>query len=279
MLKRPPQRIVSAYLAVDEILAELVDPARVVGVSAYADDPATSNCRGVYAPAIPRTRAEPEGVVALEPDLVFITGYTRAESVHILERAGIPLVRFGRFDSFAEVLTNVALVGAAVGEDQGAARMIADAQRRIDAVTRRAEGLPRPRVLYYDAPGFTAGAGTLIGEMIERAGGRNAMAEVGMRGAGKVGMETLLALEADVILLPTYGENADAVAALRQSELWKQLPAVRRGRVHAVSAAWMTSVSHHTVRGLELVAALLHPEIFRHLDTSDPTRVNEARSR
>src|SRR6185503_18149591 len=72
VLARPPRRIVSTYLAADELLAALVDPARVVGVSAYVDDAATSNCHDVYPATLPRLRADPETIVALAPDLVCV---------------------------------------------------------------------------------------------------------------------------------------------------------------------------------------------------------------
>ena len=49
-LPRAPRRIVSTYLAADEILAELVPPERIAGVSIFADDPVISNVAGVYPP-------------------------------------------------------------------------------------------------------------------------------------------------------------------------------------------------------------------------------------
>ena len=80
VLTRAPRRIASTYLAADEFLAALVDPARVVGVSAYVDDPATSNCRDAF-PTIARLRSDPETIIALEPDLVCVAGFTAADRV------------------------------------------------------------------------------------------------------------------------------------------------------------------------------------------------------
>ena len=44
--------------------------------------------------------------------------------------------------------------------------------------------------------------------------------------------------------------------------LWRQVPAVRAGRVHQVPGASIATVSHHAARGLARVARLLHPEAF-----------------
>src|ERR1700722_1931358 len=52
-LRAPPQRIVSIELSGDELLLELVKPERLVGVTAYVDDPSTS----LSAPLAPASAA------------------------------------------------------------------------------------------------------------------------------------------------------------------------------------------------------------------------------
>ncbi|HSY40593.1 MAG TPA: hypothetical protein VLA79_13725, partial [Polyangia bacterium] len=78
-LSRPPRRIVSSYLAADEILAALVSPERLAAVSTFADDPAISSVAGFYPRALPRVRGEVEAILALEPDLICVAGYSDAD--------------------------------------------------------------------------------------------------------------------------------------------------------------------------------------------------------
>jgi iron complex transport system substrate-binding protein len=261
-LPRPPRRIVSAYLASDELLAALVDRSRVVAASIFADDPSSSNCLGAYPPPVGRVRGEAEEILAQRPDLVFITNFTEDGTVRLLAGAGVPLVRFTDWDSFAGVLADIRLTGAAVGAEAAADALAASVERRLQAVADRVRGLPRPRVLFYELPGYTRGADSLVDEMIERAGGRNVAREIGIKGAGQIGIESILALGPDVILFPVLGTSPALPDAVARSPGWSQIPAVRTGRVHVVPSALITSVSHHAARGLEAMARLIHPEAF-----------------
>jgi iron complex transport system substrate-binding protein len=258
----PPHRIASTYLAADEVLAALVDPARVVGVSAYVDDRATSNCRDAYPAALPRLRADPETIVALAPDLVCVASFTGADALRQLIGAGLSVMRWSRFDSFADVMEEIRMLGAAVGAEpradalaDGIAALLADLERRLAGV--------RPvRVLYYDPPAYTMGRGTLVGEILTRAGGTNVVEQLGIVGPGQIGIETILALEPEAIIMPNYADNTSALRALGGDAIWRRVPAVRAGRVYEIPGSWIATVSHHAARGLERVARLLHPEAF-----------------
>ena len=121
VLAGPPRRIASTYLAADELLAALVHPDRVVGVSAYVNDPAASNSLGVYPAAVARLRADPETIVALEPDLVCVASFT-ARSVPPAHGLRPTVARWSRFDSFADVMEEIRMLGAAVGEEPAPTR-------------------------------------------------------------------------------------------------------------------------------------------------------------
>jgi iron complex transport system substrate-binding protein len=262
LLARPPQRVISTYLACEETLPALVPVERVVGVSVYADDPSASNCLGLYPRSVVRLRSEPEQVLALEPDLVCISGYNELESVRLLAGAGVPLLRSSRMDSFAEVLGGLRLLGAALGADARAEALAAGVAAQLGDIERRLRGVRPVRVLYYDPPTYTMGSGTLVDEILTRAGGRNVAGEIGIRGPGQIGLEALLALEPEAIVMPRYGDNAPALRALSGHAIWRELPAVVAGRVYEIPGAWINTVSHHAARGLGRVARLLHPGAF-----------------
>jgi iron complex transport system substrate-binding protein len=261
-LPRPPVRVVSTYLACEENLAALVPVERVAGVSVYADDPSASNCAGFYPPRVARLRFDPEPVLALEPDLVCLSGYNEVDTLRILAAAGVPLLRMSRIASFADMTAGLRLLGAALGADAAAGALAGEVDAALADVARRLSGVRPVRVLYYDPLGYTMGAGTVLDEILTRAGGKNVAVELGIRGAGQVGLESLFALEPEAIVVPRYADVAPALAALAASGLWNRLPAVAAGRVHEVPGAWINTESHHAARGLARVARLLHPEAF-----------------
>jgi iron complex transport system substrate-binding protein len=263
ILPAPARRIVSSYLGSDEILAVLVDRSRLAAVSIYADDASSSNCLGAFPPPIARVRGEPEEILALRPDLVLVTNFTQDGAVRLLDGAGVPLLRCESWESFDGVLAHIRLIGAAVGAEAGAEDLARSVERRLAAVAVRLAGRPRPRVLYYEVPGYTRGAGALIDEMIERAGGSNVAREMGIRGVAELGFESVLALRPEVLVLPGFGVGKAATEippVLIRAAGWSEIPAVKTGRVHVVPASAITSLSQHAARGLEELARIIHPE-------------------
>ena len=260
VLAAPPRRIVSSYLAADEILAALVEPDRVAAASLYADDPSSSNCVGAFPAPVARVRGEPEEVLALRPDLVFVTSFTDEGTVRLLDNAGVALVRFSDWDSFAGVLAHIRLIGAAVGAEARAETLVQSVEQRLASVEARVRGRPRPRVLYYEPPGYTRGAGALIDEMIDRAGGANVAREMGITGVAEIGFESVLALRPEVVVIPGFTASREVPAALAHAGGWSELPAVRAHRVYVVPASVVTAISHHAAHGVEVLARVLHPE-------------------
>jgi len=261
-LARAPRRIVSTYLGADELLASLVSPVRVVAVSAYADDPATSNCHGAYPKGVPRLRTEPERILSLEPDLVCVAGYTEPEALRLTVGTGLPIVRWSRFSSFTDIVAMLRLHGAALGEEARAAALVGELEALLADLASRLAGVRPVRVLYYDPPSYTFGPGSLVGEILARAGGDNVAAQLGIVGPGQIQLETVLGLEPEAIVMPRYADNGSRMDEMAANPIWQQVPAVRAGRIHEIPGAWVATVSHHAARGLTRIARLLHPDRF-----------------
>jgi iron complex transport system substrate-binding protein len=262
LLPRPPRRIVSTYLGADEVLAALVSPDRVAGVSFFADDPAISSCVGAYPAGVPRLRTQVETVLALEPDLVCVAGFSDPDAVRLMIGAGLPVLRSARFDSFADILANLHQIGAAVGADAPAAAVADAVQATLRDLTTRLAGVRPVPVLYCEPPSFTVGRGTLIDEILTRAGATNLAAAAGVTGPGQIGIETVLGLNPEAIVVPRYGSGGPPIETLRALPLWRDVPAVRAGRVYPAPGVFMGDVSHHAVQALAILARRLHPEAF-----------------
>lgn len=261
-LHAPPQRIVSTILAGDQTLTALVEPHRLAGVTAFVDNPGISNIVGMVPPSVPRLYTDTETILALQPDLVLVAGYTRAETVKLLVAAGIPVVRFHTYDSFSDIIDNIQLLGAVVGAEEQASKLGNQMRQRIAAVEQRVKGQPRSRVYYYGSGGYTMGAGTMIDDMITRAGGLNVAREVNLTGPSRLQLEVMVSLAPDVIIIADWSASPaqSAVQAIQHNPAWQSVPAVQHGRVYAIKGAWLESVSQYAVNGLEAIARILHPE-------------------
>lgn len=263
-LPAPPQRIASVVLAADEFLSALTPLERIAGVTYLVDDPTASNRVGHYPPTIARTSINVEALIATDPDLVIVAPFTQADTVAQLLAANVPVLRLDESNSFEEVFTNLRRIGAASGEDARAQDIETQARARLAAIRERTQGVARPLVLVLGANGYSVGGHTLSDEVIEIAGGRNVLREIGFFGDAQISEEFAISLAPDVILLEKDSDElyGDPVVALLEKAAWQNVPAVRDRRVYAHNAPWSAAVSQFRIRDVEEVAALLHPEIF-----------------
>lgn len=254
-----PRRIVSLVPSVTEILYALGLEERLAGVTDFCDHPPAARAKprvgGMVAPSL-------ESIVALRPDLVIVTtaGNRELTSAQI-HRLGIPVYAVNP-TSLAEVFDLVERLARLLGRAETAGPLLRELRARVRAVVGRVAARPRPRVLYvvWPEPLIVPGRGALVSELITLAGGRSVTAEGG-DGYPRFGIEAAIAQAPEVILLARHGAHMSPLAR-EQWERFASLPAVRQGRVHDVDGSLLHRYGPRLVDGLELLARLLHPEVF-----------------
>jgi iron complex transport system substrate-binding protein len=260
VLPQKPRRIVSVTLATDEILLALVEPTRLLGVTYLAVDERISNMTQ-EAVAVPhKVRADPEQIISLQPDLVFVAGYLRGEFIRLLQAAGLVLFQFQEYDSIAAVEQNLRLIGQVVGEEARAEALVAAMQARLQALGERLRPIgTRPRVLYWGSHGYTAGRMTSIDDLITYAGGENLAATYGLIGPANLSAEQVLAMNPQVIVSGSFDQDAQRgiPAALLHPAL-QQTDAVQQGRVYTIPSRYLVTISQFIVDGVEVIARVLH---------------------
>lgn len=172
-------------------------------------------------------------------------------------------------------LANIRLVGARAGAPDRAARLVADIRARLDAVRRRTAGLPRRSLLFIvgRSPGrlegiIAVGKGSYLNELIEIAGGVNALASNAMA-YPKISVEGVLALNPDAIV--DMGDMADTANVTEEHKrevvaLWRRyatLKAVKAGRVYAVASDIFMVPGPRMAETAEEFDKMLHPEAAR----------------
>ena len=266
VLKKPPTRIISATLATDHILSDLINPQRLVAISSYVDYPSLSNIVGFYNKNIARSEGEIESMLALQPDLVFIASYSNPETVRYLLRSAIPVVRLSEFNSFADIFNNIRIVANVTGTKAQGEVIIHNLQQRIAFIKAQVKDKPKPRVLYYDLNGYSVGGNSLMDEAIQLSGGINVASGILADGENKISEELAISLQPDVIVMNQWvfnqanGEQSPA-AILSNKKAWADVPAIKNNRLYAVPGTWLRSISQHRIKGVEAIAKLLHPDI------------------
>jgi iron complex transport system substrate-binding protein len=161
-----------------------------------------------------------------------------------------------------EVLGDARTLAQATDRKDAAVELVRDAAARIDRVrvaTRKARRRPRVAALEWLDPPFAAGHWTP--QLIEYAGGEDVLGFAGEQSEERSWQE-VTASQPDVVIVMPCGYDAEI--AHREAEMHRdELAAIGAGEVVAVDAAsYFSRPGPRIVDGLELLASILHPELF-----------------
>lgn len=166
-----------------------------------------------------------------------------------------------------DVLEDVRRVGRATGKEDMAEAITARMQSRIDTVVEKASAVAhKPRVLHLEWADPLMCGGHWVPEMVELAGGVNCFGDK-ETGSFQLNWPDIVASQPEVIILMPCGFEVKRalqdVPLLAEKEGWESIPAVRNNRVYAIDASAYTSRSGpRLVIGLEIIAEMIHPELF-----------------
>ena len=166
-----------------------------------------------------------------------------------------------------DILEDIRRIGRATGAEEAATSITARLQERIDAVGERAaQATSKPKVLHLEWVDPLLCGGHWVPEMVELAGGINCFGDK-ETGSFRIEWPDIVASQPDVIVFMPCGfevkRGLEDVPTVKALEGWNTLPAVQDNRVYVVDASAYTSRSGpRLVTGLEIMAEILHPELF-----------------
>jgi iron complex transport system substrate-binding protein len=170
-------------------------------------------------------------------------------------------------ERLGDVLRDIATVGAATGREAEAAALLANLNARVEAVRQRmALAQSRPRVAFIEWIDPIFCGGHWNPELIALAGGEDGIGRVGER-SEQVAWERVAAYQPEVMIVAACGfteqRSRQDEPVLRAYPGFADLPCARSGRVHFVDgAAYFSRPGPRLVDSLELLARLIHPEVF-----------------
>ena len=162
--------------------------------------------------------------------------------------------------TIGEVLGDARTIAQATDSKDAAVDLIREASERIDRIRLAVRGARRPRIaaLAWLDPPYAAGDWTP--QMIEYAGGEDVLGFAG-EPSDERSWEEIAAVEPDIVIVMPRG--FDAEFAHREAEMHRdRLASVGAGEVVAVdAAAYFSRPGPRIVDGLELLGAIIHPEL------------------
>jgi len=166
-----------------------------------------------------------------------------------------------------DILEDIRRIGRATGAEEAATSITARLQERSDAVGERAaQATSKPKVLHLEWVDPLLCGGHWVPEMVELAGGINCFGDK-ETGSFRIEWPDIVASQPDVIVFMPCGfevkRGLEDVPTVKALEGWNSLPAVQDNRVYVVDASAYTSRSGpRLVTGVEIMAEILHPELF-----------------
>jgi iron complex transport system substrate-binding protein len=266
-LSAQPKRIVSTAPSITETLFALGLGDRVVGVSTYCHYPSEAASRrriGTY------LRPNVEAIIALRPDLVVLQSMPNGSGPQ-LARMKLNLLEVNH-GNLEDSLAAIQSIGNRCGVSERAAKLILEMRGRLDAIRRRTAGAPRRSLVFIVGrnPGsldglVAVGKGSYLNELIEIAGGVNALAGTPLA-YPKISLESLLGMNPDVLV--DMGDMADTVNVTEQHKrevvaLWGRYPALKAvasTRVYAVASDVFVVPGPRIVEAARAFERMLHPE-------------------
>ncbi|WP_276247467.1 PGF-CTERM-anchored ABC transporter substrate-binding protein [Haladaptatus sp. YSMS36] len=198
-----------------------------------------------------------EKVVALDPDLVLAPNIVPDETVSKLREAGLTVYKFEAAASLDAVYEKTLLTGNLVGACEGATERVDAMKGQVAIVENATEGEDEPRVLYLTG-GFTAGNGTFIHSLIERAGGQNVAAEAGITGYAQISDEVVAEQDPEFIVVDT-GVPEPRVP---EQAPYTETTAVKQGQIVTLDANELNQPAPRVVNPLAEMAKAFHPEAY-----------------
>ncbi len=263
-LDGPAQHIVSLAPSNTEILFAIGAGSQVVGRDQLSDFPEAA--KSVKDIGSTFDTLNTELIVSLKPDLVIAAEINPAAQVKQLEGLGLKVYYLKNPTTLEEMYHNVEIVAQMTGHETEAATLIDSLKARVAAVDAKIAPISsRPSVFYEldatdPAKPYTAGKGTFITQLIERAGGHNVAADID--GYPQLSLEQVVADDPAFIILgdAAYGVTPETIAARPG---WDKLSAVKNKKIFPFDDNLVSRPGPRLVDALEQLAKLLRPELFQ----------------
>lgn len=292
VLKTQPRWIVSLAPSITETLFAMEMGDHISAVTRWDDYPEQArtlresgfSVGDIDAPDIERIHTLPVDLV-LGSQLTSQQIYEKIAGVRGLPTLAVDAVDL---DDFLEA--DLPLLGNVLGVPGKALRLRLQIQARRDAVAERLDAVrsqpARRTVLLLGIeetliPGWSAGAETWLGDLIEEAHGQNLSADLGKQW-GVFPLESLLAADPEAILIRdgSTPEEAEALrerlAALPEHPIWKHLSAVQNNRIGILPYGPLTIPGPRMIDALEAIAGGIWPELVKAIPENSGTAEDKA---
>ncbi len=256
-------RIVSLAPNLTEILFALGLDKEIVRVTLYSDYPPAAakkpKAGTFWQPNI-------EAIIAARPDLIVTLGFEQQKSLaERLKRINYNCLTVD-IEKVNDLFEAVETIGAATGKQYEANELVTNIRNKLYKLSALVGTEAKVRVLWVvqREPLRVAGRDTFVNEMIELAGGENAIGPT-LHKYPPIGAEQVIVCGADVIVEPSMQQKDLTAQQNRALQYWsnfENLPAVANKRIYVIPGDTVSRLGPRLYEAIETIAGCLRPELF-----------------
>ena len=227
-----------------------------------------------------------EQLAELKPDLIITQELCDvcAVSYEIVKKAAKSYVADATVvslepNTIEDIFDNIRYVAELCGVNEAGEKLVADLEDRIDRIRKMTTRLKRRRVFMLEwlEPPFSPGH--WVPQQVDIAGGISLLGE-----AGKKSVTTTYEAIAEsdpetMVMIPCGYYKEDILRQLPQTvfpESWKSITAIFDGNIWALDAtSYFSRPGPRVVEGAEILAKILHPEVFGEPSEREAVKVSE----
>jgi iron complex transport system substrate-binding protein len=179
--------------------------------------------------------------------------------------------------SVKEILEGITEFAKIIDREEKGKKLKKELEFRIEKIKNK-KIINKPRIVAIEwvNPFFTAGH--WVPEMIEISGGINRISKTGEH-SQRMKMQEIVNAKPEIIILMPCGFDVmrtkkEYEKFLKNDQEWNKLQAVKKGNVFAVDAnSFFSKPTIRTIDGIEILAKIIHPEIFSDLSVVENSYV------
>lgn len=251
--------------AATAILSSLSLNDHIVGIDRWSA-PATDLPEEM--PAFDLINPDAEKIMALEPDIVFVSSMTRdatgTDPFAPFTTGGVAIIYIPVSSTIKDIMNDVRMIARVCGRETEGETVIRKMESEIERITTKTQMLSEEerKTVYMEigsAPRlYSFGNGVYLDELITAAGGRNIFSD--MNGWLAVNAEQVLERNPQVIL--TNVPEKEAAEDILSRQGWNAVSAVKQGRVYSIGHESSSQPAPPVTRTLEEIAEIIQPSLF-----------------
>lgn len=266
-LNQKPQHIVSLTLCSDEILLSLIDKSRLASCTSRATDRGISNV-AEQAQDVPTLISKSvEAIIALHPDLVIAADWLPVELIDSLREVGLNVYVYQTPSTITEVKALIVEFSKVVDETEKGIAIVKEMDEVLEKVQADVKQIPQDKrkvVMALSFMGCYGGKGSILDDIDKNAGVINGATLAGLEKNDTLAKEQLIAINPDVIMVPTWDYEGKDTEQFKQDILndpaLATVKAVKNKQLIQVADKYTYCTSQYVVYGVRDLAKAVYQQ-------------------